>query len=89
MHRDNLLSLKHFGGISKVKSIFSLLVSAGNHGDELSCEESDELLQDPISFEVTSFFFHDSPSNIIFLSSVALWHHHCFPYVEMFHDRIP
>ena len=56
MLRDSVLSLKHFGGISKVKSIFSLLVSAGNHCDGLSCEESDELLQDPISFEVTLFF---------------------------------
>ena len=55
MLRDSVLSLKHFGGISKVKSIFFLLVSAGNHCDELSCEESDELLQDPISFEVTLF----------------------------------
>ena len=55
MLRDSVLSLKHFGGISKVKSIFLLLVSAGNHGDELSCEESDELLQDPISFEATLF----------------------------------
>ena len=55
MLRDSVLSLKHFGGISKVKYIFLLLVSAGNHGDELSCEESDELLQDPISFEATLF----------------------------------
>ena len=51
-----MFRLKHFGGVSKVKSMFSLLVSTGNHGDELSCKEPDELLQNPIRFEITLFF---------------------------------
>ena len=41
---DGVFRFNLFGGVSKVKSMFSLLVSTGNHGDELSCKEDDELL---------------------------------------------
>ena len=41
--------------------MFSLLVSTSNHGDELSCKERDELLQNPIRFEITLFFSLSSP----------------------------
>ena len=67
-----MFRLKHFGVVSKVKSIFSLLVSTGNHGDELSCKEPDELLQNPIRFEITLFFSKNNPSDIPFLPSLAL-----------------
>lgn len=42
-----MFRFKHFEGVSKVKSMFLLLVSTGNHDDELSCKEPDKLLQDP------------------------------------------
>ena len=51
-----MFRFKHFGGVYKVKSMFSLPVSTGNHGDELSCKEPDELLQNPVRFEITLFF---------------------------------
>ena len=78
-----MFRFKHFGGVSKVKFIFSLLVSTGNDGDELSYKEPDELLQNPIRLEITFFFSMNSPSNILFLPSIAPWHHHYFAYVEM------
>ena len=40
-----LFRFKRFGGVLKVKSMFSLLVSTGSHGDELCCKEPDELLK--------------------------------------------
>ena len=43
-----MFKFTHFQGVSKVKSMFSLLVSTANHGDELSCKEPDQLLQNPI-----------------------------------------
>ena len=51
-----MFRFKDFGGVIKVKSMFSQLLSIGNHGHELSCTELDELLQNPIRFEVTLFF---------------------------------
>ena len=41
--------------------MFSLLVSTGNYGDELSCKEPDDFLQNPIRFEIISFFSLSSP----------------------------
>ena len=51
-----MFRFKHFGGVYKVKSMLLLPVSTGNHGDELSCKEPDELLQNPVRFEITLFF---------------------------------
>ena len=39
--------------------MLSLLLSAGNHDDEFSYKEPDELLQNPIRFEI--FFPTSSP----------------------------
>ena len=52
---DDVFRFKHFGGVSKVKFMFSLPVSTGSHGDELSCKEPDELLQNLIRFEIALF----------------------------------
>ena len=52
---------KHFGGVYKVKPMFSLPVSTGNHGDELSCKEPDQLLRNPLRFEITLIFSLSSP----------------------------
>ena len=41
-----MFKFKRFEVVSKGKSMFLLLVSTGNHGDELSCKEPDKLLQD-------------------------------------------
>ena len=57
-----MFRFKDLGGVSKVKSMFSLLVSTGNHCDELTCKEPDEILQNLIWFEITLFiFFHEFP----------------------------
>ena len=89
MLRDGVPRFKHFGGVSKVKSMFSLLVSTGNYGNELSCRDPDELLQNPRRFEIILFFSMSSAFRHSVLLSTALCHHHYFACVEMFHDRIP
>ena len=59
---DVVFRFKDFGDVSKVKSMFSLLVSTGNHCGELTCKEPDEILQNLIWFEITLFiFFHEFP----------------------------